>query len=229
MFLKYTKSIFITAILLVAGYSSYGQVIGAGTYLMGDLVNIAIDNPTGKEGTIDGAGFHYRGGAPGTRCGFVSDPSETGWDPLLFNGDYFTPGGPENGWGCQINGTDYANNAGINQILADPSNLISHSLVGDCITVEWQGIVDGVVINIKYHLTMRDLFYTTEITMTNTTDEDLTDVYYYRNVDPDNNQPLTGSFTTTNTIVSQPTGGCQKSLVSAEQALPHPSYVGFGV
>jgi gliding motility-associated-like protein len=219
-------------LVLFAGVVSFGQVIGVGTYMIGDLVDVAIDNERGKEGTAEGGGFHYRGGAFGTPCGFVSDPGDTGWDPLLYNGDYFTPGSPENGFGVQINGTDYANNAGgaatNYQIPMDPDHPITHSVVGDCITVEWQGEVDGVTVNVKYHLTTGNLFYTTEVTMINNTEEDLTDVYYYRNVDPDNNQSIGGSFVTTNTIVVQPSGTCQKSLVSAEQFTPHDSYLGFG-
>ena len=78
-------------LFLLVGAASYGQVIGVSTYMIGDLVEVAIDNERGKEGTGEGGGFHYRGGAFGTPCGFVSDPSDTGWDPSLFNGDYFTP------------------------------------------------------------------------------------------------------------------------------------------
>ena len=230
MFLaKRLKSILALAIGLIYGLNSYGQIIGGNAYIIGDFVNIAIDGAKGKEGTATAGGFHYRGGAPGTPCGFVSDPGDTGWDTALFDGDFFTPGSPENGYGIELNGVNYNNNAGAgdSDILPKPGFPI-HTVEGDCITVEWEGEVAGVSVNVKYHLVIDQLFYTTEVTLVNNSAADIIDAYYYRNVDPDNNQPIGGSFTTTNTIVSQPGADCQKSLVSAEQALPHPSYLGFG-
>jgi hypothetical protein len=134
---------------------------------------------------------------------------------------------PENGWGIEIAGVNYSNNHDIYEVIVDPLKPITHTVEGDCITVEWEGSAAGVIINVKYHLTKTDLFYTTEVTLTNTTLFDLTDVYYYRNVDPDNNQSIGGSHTTTNTIVSQPSGDCQKALVSATQVSPRPSFMGF--
>ena len=189
-------------------------------------MEIAISGAGGQEGTAEGAGFHSRGGAFGTPCGFVANPARDGW--VDYDGDFFTPGSPENGWGIEINGVNYGNNYNINQIMTTPDGAITHTRVGDCITVEWEGEVEDVTINIKYHLFVTDLFYTTEVSIYNGTGEDLTDVYYYRNVDPDNNQPIGGSFVTQNTIVSQPGDECQKALVSAEQSTPWDSYLGFG-
>ncbi len=226
---KRFKTILVLSVGLLLGTTSFGQIVAGNAYLMGDLVNIAVDGAKGKEGTLNGAGFHYRGGAGTVPCGFVADPAATGWAPALFDGDFFTPGSPENGWGIEILGVNYNNNAYAEDtdVLPHPGFPI-HTVEGDCITVEWEGEVAGVTINIKYHLVIDQLFYTTEVTLVNNSPADLTDVYYYRNVDPDNNQPIGGSFTTTNTIVSQPGAECQKSLVSAEQASPHPSYLGFG-
>ncbi|MFT5822272.1 MAG: gliding motility-associated-like protein [Crocinitomix sp.] len=232
MFLiKNLKPLLILAAGLFFGANSFAQLEGGNAYLIGDFVNIAVDGGKGKEGTAEGAGFHYRGGAGTVPCGFVSDPLDTGWDPSPagHDGDFFTPGSPENGFGLQIAGVDYANNAG-----GADSDIIAHVGFplyyeeGDCITVEWEGEVDGVTINVKYHLIRDQLYYTTEITLINGSGIDQTDLYYYRNVDPDNNQSIGGTFVTTNTIVSQPGDDCQKSLVSAEQSSPHDSYLGFG-
>lgn len=223
------KSIITLGVGLMFGFASHGQVIGGNAYIIGDYVNIAIDGAKGKEGTATGGGFHYRGGAGGTPCGFVSDPGDTGWDPALHDGDFFTPGSPENGYGVEIDGVNYNNNAGgADDDIVPHAGYPLYGEEGDCMSVEWQGEVAGVVVNVKYHLVKHELFYTTEITMYNGSGSDLTDVYYYRNVDPDNNQSIGGTFVTTNTIVSQPSGDCQKSLVSAEQFMPHDSYLGFG-
>ena len=232
MFLiKNLKPILLLTLGLFFGANSFGQLEGGNAYIIGDLVNIAIDGPKGKEGTAEGAGFHYRGGAGTVPCGFVSDQDDTGWDPSPagHQGDYFTPGSPENGFGLQIAGVDYANNAsGADFDITPKPGYPIHSVEGDCITVEWEGEVDGISINVKYHLISDQLYYTTEITLYNNSGIDQTDLYYYRNVDPDNNQSIGGTFTTTNTIVSQPGDDCQKSLVSAEQFSPQDCYLGFG-
>ncbi|MBK6526965.1 MAG: hypothetical protein IPG07_16310 [Crocinitomicaceae bacterium] len=78
-----------------------------------------------------------------------------------------------------------------------------------------------------YSLNVTELYYTTEVTITNNTGATLNDVYFYRNVDPDNNQFLNGDYSTTNSIVAQPAAGCEKALVSATQSTPWDSYIGL--
>lgn len=225
--LKNMKLILLVCAVFLSALVSQAQLVGGHSYMMGDRVNIAVGGPTGREGTPTvGAGFHQR--APGTRCGFVADPDGTGWGVGLFDGDYFMPGTEENGWGAEIDGVRYGNNYDINEIPADPLKPVTHVVEGDCITAEWEGSVAGITFNIKYHLVFDEVFYTTEVTIINNSGSDKTDLYYYRNVDPDNNQSIGGTYTTLNTIVSQPGVDCQKSLVSATQATPHESYVGFG-
>lgn len=230
MLVKKMKSIALFVVAFLSTMFSYGQVVGTNAFVMGDWVNVAVSGERGREGTdVVGAGFHQR--APATRCGFVADPLMSGWAPGTggFNGDFFMPGTPENGWGLELDGVEFSNNYDDYDIPFDPANPITHSVEGDCITVEWQGITGtGVIVNIKYHHTTGELFYTTEITLINGSGTDITEAYYYRNVDPDNNQPISFDYSTTNTIVSQPEDDCQKSLVSAEHDLPHESYVGFG-
>lgn len=232
MFLiKNMKSILLLVVSFISGLVGYGQggLEFGNSYGMGNKVNIAISGERGREGTeVIGMGFNQR--APGTRCGFVSDPDLTGWADIAggMNGDYFMPGTPENGWGIEYGGVAYSNNYDDYEIIADPLKPITHSVEGDCITIEWEGSVGGMIVNQKYHLQMDEAFYTIEVTMINNTGSDQTDVYWYRNVDPDNNQPISLTYTTTNTIVAQPEDDCQKSLVSAESDVPHDSYLGFG-
>ncbi|NOQ72607.1 MAG: T9SS type A sorting domain-containing protein [Crocinitomix sp.] len=222
------KSIITTLLFLVSVQFSFAQIEGGNAYLMGDFINIAVDGEKGKEGTAEGAGFHYRGGAGTVPCGFVADPDSTDWDLLLFNGDYFTPGSPENGFGLEIDGVQFSNNASGADFGITNTAPITHAIAGSCIEVNWQGEADGVKIGVNYKLKTGALYYTTEITLINTTGGDLTDLYYYRSVDADNNQSIGGSFVTTNTIVAQPDSSCQKALVSATQDEPFYSYLGFG-
>jgi hypothetical protein len=225
------SKLLLSSLLLTFGIfisPTFGQIEGGNAYLIGDYINIAIDDTLGKEGTAPGAGFHNRTIGGINRCGLVADPTYSDWDSLSFDGDFYIPGSPENGWGIEIDTVNYGNNHNIYQIPRDSLHPISHTVDGDCITVEWQGSVEGVVINIKYHLQKTALYYTTEVTLYNTTDDDLTDVYYYRNFDPDNNANIGGAYITTNTIVSQTSVSCNKALVSATSSSPHESYIGLG-
>ena len=225
-----SKHLIASLLLTIGIYNSptFGQIEGGNAYLIGDYINIAIDDTLGKEGTSTGAGFHPRAIGGAVRSGLVADPHYSDWDSLLFDGDFYSAGTPENGWGIEIDSENFSNNFNIYQIPRDPLHPISHSVNGDCMTVEWQGSVDGVVINIKYHLQKTALFYTTEVTLYNTTDDDLTDVYYYRTFDPDNNAHISSEYFTTNTIESQGSLTCNKALVSATNGNPHYSYIGLG-
>jgi len=224
----------LTCLILLFGSNTYAQIVSGNGYLIGTAVEIAVDGVGGHEGTADWAGHHSRGGIATVPYGFVANPSMDGW--INYDGDFFTAGTPENGFGIEINGTNYSNNAWnsgtstafLKQIPQLPGSTITHTIEDQCLTLEWTGKVAGVIINVKYHLIESNLFYTTEVTLTNTTGSTLNNVYYYRNVDPDNNKALTGNFSTTNKIVSQPGPDCIKALVSAEQAAPWPSYLGIG-
>lgn len=208
--------------------SVYAQLNANGAYLMGNSVEIGINN-NGHEGTFDIAGSHARTTSTiaATIFGFVANPQLNAW--ATWDGDFFTPGDPENGFGIEINGANFSNNASglLNQI---PGTLSNYMVDGDCMSVEWNGTINNVGVQIIYRLVANDLFYTTEVNLTNNTGADLTDVYYYRNVDPDNNVTINGgAYDTQNTIVSQPApAGCQKALVSATQSAPWNSYLGFG-
>jgi gliding motility-associated-like protein len=222
------SSIVFVLCFIACSKSVNAQLVANGAYLMGNSVEVGINN-NGHEGTFDIAGSHSRTTSmiAATIFGFVANPQLNAW--ATWDGDFFTPGDPENGFGLEINGVGYSNNASglLNQIPGALSNYIQD---GDCLSVEWNGVINGVGVKIIYRLVANDLFYTTEVTLTNNTAADLTDLYYYRNVDPDNNVTINGgAYDTQNTIVSQPTpAGCQKALVSATQANPWDSYLGFG-
>ncbi len=236
--IKQLTSFFYRALLMVIifffGVNGFSQIFGDNAYLIGTSVEIAIHGDGGHEGTADWPGHHSRGGSDDVPFGFVANPALDGW--MNYDGDFFTAGIPENGFGMEINGVNYSNNGWdavsftpyLNEIPTAPGGTITHTTDGECIIVEWEGLVAGVTINVKYKLQPSNLYYTTEITMTNGTGSNITDAYYYRNLDPDNNESIGGTFVTTNTIVSQPSPDCIKALVSATQATPWGSYVGLG-
>jgi len=207
------------------------QINVNGAYLIGNQVEVGIHN-NGHEGAPDLAGSHSRtNSSTEVYLGFVANPQNDGWGD--YDGDFFTPGSPENGFGLEINGINYSNNgvnvSGVGGVTQNeiPGTLSNYQQNGDCISVQWDGSINNVALKIVYSLNITQLYYTTEITITNNTGATLNDVYYYRNVDPDNNVELSGDYFTNNSIVSQPTPGCEKALVSATQSNPWDSYIGL--
>lgn len=198
------------------------QIIDDSGYLLGNFVEIGI-NPNGHEGALSIEGDHARYEPDSLSLGIVANPQMDGW--IEYNGDYFMPGTPQNSFGLEIAGSNYANGMAISDEI--PGAIIGYWDEDNCLMLEWEGEIEGVILNIKYQLLKDALFYTTEITLTNTNPISLTNVYYFRTIEPDNNQPLNDNYSTTNTIVSQPGLDCKKALVTAEQASPWDSYIGF--
>jgi gliding motility-associated-like protein len=223
-------------ILLTTSFS-WGQAVMSGTsaYIKGVSSEIGISGIGGFEGAPTGsapppAGYHFRsGGNP--YFGFVSNPQVNAW--ATFDGDFFSPGSPENGWGIEMpSGINYSNNCSFNQDINGSITGISNTF--SCYSATWEGdLLAGTNLHIKinYLLKATDLYYTTTVSVTNNTAATIPTMYYYRNFDPDNNEPISGDFTTTNTIVSQPFSGlCNTAHVKATSVNPASqpmSYVGL--
>ena len=219
----------IVAIVLVSLFSFNqvnAQIVGVNSFIKGTSVEIGVDGLGGFEGTpvAPPLGFHPRGGAGG-KFGFVANPQINAW--ATFDGDFFTPGSPENGWGLQVGATELSNNCNSDLDISGAISNYSHVL--DCYNIDWAGsVTSGTTVlgaKVNYFLQEFDLFYTTTIVLTNNSASTIPLMYYYRNVDPDNNQSIGASFTTTNKIEDQAGGpsGCNLACVSATQ----PSGAGF--
>lgn len=252
--MKKTRSI-IAASLLFTGTSVHAQIIGGNGFLIGNQAEVGVAGLGGYEGadTLMGmpAGHHWRSDPWNTIHGFVADPNATGW--TNYDGDFFTPGSPENGWGLEIghNGGSLNNNCSDGfwgSPMSMPGAIVGWQNNSGCIQVDWEGTASAsqptwdpnmwsytgpafgadLTIHITYKLNTNNPFYMTEVTITNDGATTVDSLFYGRNVDPDNNETLSFDYTTDNTIVSQPIPGCEKALVSATQAAPWASYMGFG-
>ena len=225
--LKSTKLLFLAHVVFLCFFNINllnAQMVGANAYIKGTSVEIGISGLGGFEGCPTGAspplaGMHFRSGNP--FFGFVSNPQVNAW--ATFDGDFFTPGSPENGWGIELpSGINYGNNCAYLQQINGA--MTSWSQTFSCISADWQGdLTTGTNLHFKinYFLKQTDLFYTTTVSVTNNTAATIPTLYYYRNVDPDNNQPISGDFTTQNTIVSQPFSGlCNTAHVKATSSVP---------
>ncbi|MFO0868132.1 MAG: cadherin domain-containing protein [Pirellulales bacterium] len=192
-----------------------GDAFLAGNYLQ---VGLGADGALGSDGVAP-VGFQ----SAGARLGVEVDPERDGWS--TYDGDFILSGTPEETWGVRVAGTTYSNsNVQSPQITGNLSNFQS---TGSAESVDWTGAVAGLGVDTTYVVSADSQYIDVAVTLTNTTGAALNDVYYYRNVDPDNNylQGSSDQFKTTNTVVSQGNNGSGVAFVKAVQA--DGSYLGL--
>lgn len=201
------------------------QMAGTSIFLQGQYVEVGINDcgvygsdeptPVGPYGEYHG--INYNG------LGYIADHEKDGWDVAtgadqpVFCGDYFTPGSPEEGWAIQYGDSVYENHATYCQGYFGggwyydtlPNMPGANTVYEDTLGVKtgiWEGILleDGLDLSIKQITKLQDtaLYFTSSIEITNNGATDLTDLYYIRNVDPDQDLDNCGTFMTYNTIVS---------------------------
>ena len=236
--IKKYASVIAAFITLSVSYTenAHAQIVGTEAYIKGNYVEIGIAGVGGYEGAYITtapvpAGMHYRSNT--NFFGFVANPQMNGWAGSAYDGDFFTPGTPENGWGLMIDtatATSASNNCeSVSWILG---SITSYSYSAPYYSVDWEGddtVGTSLHVKINYLLNENDLFYTTTVWITNNTAAAIPHIYFYRNVDPDNNALLTGDYTTHNTVVDQAPGygGSTLPIVSAAQYMPSNSYFAF--
>lgn len=187
-------------------------------------------------------GYHTR--ANTGRLGFVCDHNKDGWGvgtaTLLhrdsFMGDYFTPGSPVEGWGINWDNTSTY----VNFPLGSPSRFqiaqssFSSSVDGSNKLATWRGIAGNATtkrleIIQEVKLDTLSTYFTVSVFVKNIGTTQLDDVTYFRSVDPDNEQPITGSYSTNNRILLQPghNGNSDTAIVVARGSVYDvPIYLG---
>jgi uncharacterized protein YjdB len=250
--LKLVKSLALLVISTIITGSSYAQLVLTGStncnaFLQGNYVEVGI-NGNGAFGSSVAApsGYHPKGGSAvtnpcnsssgpsGTDLGFVADPAKDGWTvggtPAGFPnyiGDYFLPGSPFEGWSLEINGTEYQNWNANGALDAVVGSFTNYTNTGTHKSATWQGQVAGLAVQQVTALDTGDLYFTINVTLTNTTGSTISNVYYGRYVDPDNEVPEGGSYTTKQHIDYQLPNTDNNVLVSAT-GLTYGSYLGLG-
>jgi hypothetical protein len=227
------KSFNLIILTLIFGQFCFSQIVSSNAFLKGNFVEVGVGPCGAFASTVAApAGYHPRGAgnsSVASQLGFVADPAQDGWGVGTPNyaGDYFLPGNPEEGWGVSINGTSYNNNliCGLTQI---PGSVISYNSSSSEVSATWQGSVGGLSITARTYIPVNSVYFVTEVTVLNTSTATLNNVYYMRNVDPDQaqNTPGLGGYSTTNTIVYQNPDICNRALVSAVSA--GSLYLGLG-
>lgn len=232
---------FIACILSLSALQATAQLSGSNAFLRGHYVEVGIGRD-GYYGSDSAAPTGYHPHC--TTCthssavGFVADPAMTGWSTgssSHYMGDYFLPGSPFEGWMLQI-GTagraqGYGGNSGLTFSggLSGTAGTISYTASGSTVSSIYQGTFDSVVMSQETILDTNDFFFITKITLTNTAVAPKNDIYYFRSLDPDNDETWPGGgFTTTNQVVHQMPYGPNQSLVTAVGATGSLSYLGLG-
>jgi gliding motility-associated-like protein len=224
--------------MFVSKTNTYAQMIGNGNvFLKGRYIEIGLDGQGGFEGanySNSGAnaippGYHPRGCCD---FGFVANPQRNNW--ATYDGDFFTPGVLKNGWTLDYTigntTTTLENKASTGSDLR--GSFITYNQTSECVEAVWQGNRIGnnpapVDVKLTYFFNTNDLFYTTIVSIRNVSTSTLSNVYWMREIDPDNAfYDADGSggdgYTTRNKLESQPNSGvCNLAQVTARTG---PSY-----
>ncbi|MBL7713103.1 MAG: hypothetical protein JNL13_11580, partial [Chitinophagaceae bacterium] len=215
------KKLLCTASALAALYSGEvaAQRVAGSVFLKGQFVEVGT-HTTGAfgAGAAPPAGYHLGPGM--ARLGFVSDPDQDGWlvsapGRTAYMGDYFVPGSPFEGWELEINGTKRRNHASgmASADIAMTSSSYTTSATEDVAT--WTGSTGGIDITQRVVLKKNKVYFVIYVDLVNSGATTLNNIYYYRGLDPDNEQNWSGSFNTKNTIVYQPNSISKNCLVTA--------------
>ena len=218
----------LSLLLFISSQTIFAQIVGSNVFIKGTYVEAGI-NSCGAFGSsaLPPVGYHP---TEGTGVSFVADSDMDGWEigSPLYCGDYSVPGSPVEGWAIQIGASVWVNTDQSCASSDIPGSLTDYSTAPVASSATWEGNIVSPSLNIQQKTVVKTnkRFLTTTITLTNTGATALNDVYYMRNIDPDNDQPWSADFTTANTIVSNPPIGSD-ALVTSE-GLTYGCYLGIG-
>ena len=105
---------------------------------------------------------------------------------------------------------------------------IGYDTVGNSLVGTWQGMFDSVAITQITTLNMDSLYFSMQVIMTNLSTSPKDNVYYLRTVDPDNDQPESGEFTTFNKVEYQLPNPSGITVVSARGTVYSDAYLALG-
>jgi len=116
------------------------------------------------------------------------------------------PGTPQEGWSIMADGTEmdaWNQNDEINTDTTVVGSNVAYYDTDNHVIGVWQGMYDSIAIVQITTLDTSSLQFNVQVILTNLASTDRNNVYYMRTVDPDNEETLTGNFTTINTIEHQ--------------------------
>lgn len=225
--------------LLTSG-AAHAQLVAGEVFLKGNFVEVGIGT-LGFYGSNTNApsGYHPHLGGTMAHIGFVADPGMDGWStgtPAMM-GDYFLPGSPFEGWELQVNGKRIqAFNSGVASAFVYSGGMptatgtnISYTTSGSKVIGTWQGTIDSMTVTQETTIDSPNLYFTTKVTITNLASTPKNDIYYFRTLDPDNDQTWPGGgFSTNNKITHQMPDTFNVSSVEAVGLSSASAYMAMG-
>ena len=229
----------LVGVLAVAAVATHAAAVesSGNVFLQGQFVEVGI-HPAGSFGSsvTAPAGFHPNG--PSNLLGFVADPQRDGWDMGTppQTGDYFVPGTPEEGWSVEwtLDGVETGfHNYGLRGAADVAQTSLTETSDASTQSALWEGDAVSGAGSLRVLQSVRvdptTLYFVMNVTLTNTGSVALDSVEYMRNVDPDQEQPLTGDFTTSNYVALQPgVGGNVAQALVVGKGLVHGLTLGLG-
>jgi len=251
------RGLIATIILLcLITFTANAQLDSCNIFLRGNYVEVG-SNQTGAYGSSISAPVTYVSRAPSfgfynpcdsgstTRSrsnlvGYISDPDKDGWyvGTPAYYGDYFLPGDPQEGWGIEVNGTEadaYTPNlsSGTTGFSGSGASFLSGSNVSwanDGITQTgiWTGYYNSLQLTQTTTADTGALYFLIYTVFKNTGATTLNNIYYMRTVDPDNDEQLSGDYTTRNVVSYKIPNAQNKVLVSSWGTHYAKAYCGLG-
>ena len=205
-----STSLIFVACMLIANNALFAQIVGTNSYLQGRFLEVGI-NEYGAFGAPPPPATYHPYPA-GSSLGEVYDYGHDGFTVGLpaFMGDYTYPGSPYEGWGIQVGGPTGLNWAFTsNGAITGPGSLIgntaSYSNTGGKAVATWVGATAGgqLHINMQTSIDTNASWVVMKVVLTNVGATTLSNVYYFRGCDPDNDEARGGSFTSSNHVTYQ--------------------------
>ncbi len=183
------------------------HVIDGEAWAKGNYVEIGV-NAKGVYGANTNnkpLSFHENREFSNYLFGFIANPLKDNW--VDYDGDFFTPGLPEEGFSIQIQGQNYNNNNEISTASIAGGINSASVIISDCyediVQIVWEGNVNGLNVKRYYSITENGLFIQMYTVIKNISSNVKSDVYFMHNVDPDNNVTLSGKYETKMELISQ--------------------------
>ena len=194
---------------------------GNAAFLQGTYIQVGVAKNgrfgTRSTGVFAPAGFSTNSGSD---LGFRADRDRNG---TFDDGDFFLPGGDFEGWALEAAGTSAQYDNGQNTTSGTLSDLVvssSQARVTHTVTARGLTVIQTYSVPIVTPSTVADgdQQLSVSVVVKNETANTVSDIYFSRAVDPDNNQTQGCGFSTTNTIQAQyGVSDSGYSLVSATQ------------
>ncbi len=230
------------ACVLMAGTTN-AQVVGTDAFLRGHYLEVglgAVGNFGSDVSAPTGYHAHLFSGIGVGPLGFVTDPGMDGWltgTPSMM-GDYFLPAYPYEGWTLQV-GSKVCNagqhGGGTSHFTLTGSmgpctgSNISCTSSGPYVSSTWQGMVDSIQVTQVTTLDTNSLYFIVRVTLTNMSFFPKNNLFYSRDLDPDNESTWGGGSTTRNVIEHQMPDVFGASVISARgTTYPSMSYMALG-